>query len=148
MNQTKQPGGSRRSGHAVVETALIAPWIFFLFVGVLDFGFYAYALISVQNAARVAALGGATSVGAASDTQQACLYVREELQRMPNINGQALSCTSSPLWVAAQQVTGPDGRPAAQVAVRYETIPLIPIPGLLTGKMTVTRVAESRIFGG
>ena len=45
-----------RSGHAVIELSLMMPWLFFLFVGALDFGFYSYALISVQNSARVAAL--------------------------------------------------------------------------------------------
>ena len=34
----------------------MAPWIFFLFMGTLDFGFYAYAIIATQNAARVAVM--------------------------------------------------------------------------------------------
>src|SRR6476646_3701085 len=45
-----------RSGHAVVETALMAPWLFLFFIAIFDFGFYAYAGIVTANAARVAAL--------------------------------------------------------------------------------------------
>lgn len=52
-----QPSGRLRSlrnrGHAVIEVALLSPWIFFLFVGTLDMGFYTHALIATQNAARV-----------------------------------------------------------------------------------------------
>jgi Flp pilus assembly protein TadG len=42
-------------GHAMLEAALLLPWVLFLFVGAFDLGFYNYALISTQNAARVAA---------------------------------------------------------------------------------------------
>jgi hypothetical protein len=37
-----------------------------------------------------------------------------------------------------------DGDPAGQVSVTYTTIPLIPIPGVLTGQMTITRVVQMR----
>jgi Flp pilus assembly protein TadG len=132
------------------------PWIFFLFVGALDFGFYSYALISVENAARVAALGAATSESAASDFGQACLYVRDELSRLPNIAGASVGCTSSPLVVQVARVAAADsGVPpvftppagAARVTVTYDTVPLIPIPGLLPGKLTIRRMAEVRITG-
>src|SRR5437868_11738001 len=43
-------------GHAVVEAALFMPWLAFLFIGAVDFGFYGYALINTQNAARVAVM--------------------------------------------------------------------------------------------
>ena len=46
-------GDRSESGNSVVEVALMAPWIFFLFVGVFDFGFYAYAGICMENAARI-----------------------------------------------------------------------------------------------
>ena len=42
------------SGHAVVEIALMSPWILLLFVLIFDFGFYSYAAISTANAARAA----------------------------------------------------------------------------------------------
>ena len=136
------------AGHAVVEIALMAPWIFFLFVGVLDFGFYAYALISVENAARVAALGAGTSTSAAADQGQACLYVREELSRMPNFSALPATCDALPLAVSVQAFTDADGDDASRVSVAYRTIQLIPIPGLLAGQVTITRSAETKVFGG
>ena len=35
---------------------------------------------------------------------------------------------------------------SAQASVTYQTVPLIPIPGVLTGRMTLTRVAEMRVI--
>jgi Flp pilus assembly protein TadG len=32
-------------GHAMVEVALMLPWILLLFVGIVEFGFYTYAAI-------------------------------------------------------------------------------------------------------
>ena len=51
MRRKKRNG---ESGSAMVEVALLAPWIFFLFVGVFDMGFYSYMAICVENAARAA----------------------------------------------------------------------------------------------
>ena len=48
-------GRSRPGGNSIVEFSLMAPWILFLFAGAFDWGFYSYALILVQNGARVAA---------------------------------------------------------------------------------------------
>ena len=46
----------RLRGQALVELAILAPWIFFLFISVVDTGFCLVAVIGVQNAARAAAL--------------------------------------------------------------------------------------------
>jgi Flp pilus assembly protein TadG len=152
-NRPSHLRASRRRGHAIVETTLIAPWIFFLFVGLLDFGFYAYGLISVQNAARVAALTAGTSSGAAINQARACHVARDELQWMPNLRNLAptYDCSASPLKVDIN--TDPnymdaDGSPATWVRVTYDTIQLIPIPGLVMGKTTISRRVEMRIYGG
>jgi len=47
---------TKNRGSAVVEAALMMPWLAFLFMGVFDFGFYAYASICTQNAARAVAV--------------------------------------------------------------------------------------------
>ena len=52
---------SKTSGQAIVEVSLMMPWIAFLFVGILDFGFYSYAAILLQNVAWAAALRSANS---------------------------------------------------------------------------------------
>ena len=89
------PRNKGRRGNAIIEMVLMAPWLFFLFVGVLDFGYYSYALISVENAARVAAL--ATSIGpdTAGNQAMACGAVFQELSTMPNITNSQISCNAT-----------------------------------------------------
>ena len=142
---------SRQSGNAVVETALMAPWIFLLFLGVFDFGFYAYAAISTAQAARVAALYTSSSWSNQSDTTGACYYALQALSDMPNMSGvttcasQASQVSSTqPLAVAVTVGSGPDGAQASTVSVTYQTVPLFPIPGLM-GQMTITRTSEMKV---
>lgn len=150
-SKVKNVAGAARKGQAMVEVALMAPWIFFLFVGVLDFGFYSYAAICTQNAARVAAIANSISSGGASDSTGACLIVIQEMNSLPNTR--SLSCplassvnSTTPVQVTATAVTGPDGAPAAQVTVTYLSVPMIPIPGVLMGKMTMTRSVQVPIL--
>jgi Flp pilus assembly protein TadG len=146
---------SKRRGHAVVEAALIAPWIFFLFVGVLDFGFYTYAAIATENAARAAAAYTSSSLSTANDATGACtLYVIPELKSLPNMSG-VTTCSSLPVQVTAGCLSCPNGYtsigtsadsgPAAQVTVQYQTISMIPIPGLLAQQFTLTRTVQMKI---
>ena len=62
---------SRERGHSILEVALFLPWLFFLFFGVLDAGFYAYAFISTASAARVAALYTSSSSTRAAEASTA-----------------------------------------------------------------------------
>ena len=150
-------GGLRSSvpeekGHAVVELALLSPWILLLFAAVFDFGFYAYAAISTANAARVGAHVAASSSVAAADSSGACLLVVEELRRLPGVGTSACSCgvsncTAGPITVTATAVpaaSSADGSPAAQVAVAYQTVNLFPLPWF-PGKMTITRTVQERL---
>jgi Flp pilus assembly protein TadG len=131
----------------MVELALLLPWYFFVFVGAFDWGHYAYALISVQNAARVAALRTSSSPGAAADSDTACAYALGELAFVSNVGGALASCNADPLVVTAAAVDGPDHAPASQVSVRYRTPQLIPIPGLLPGRITISRTVRMRVRG-
>jgi Flp pilus assembly protein TadG len=148
----------KKSGHAVIEASLLAPWIFFLFVGVFDFGFYSYAAIATQNAARIAAMQTSDNTKTSADDVLACQYAVQELQMLPGIPkvtslASTPACPTAtggitntfPLSVDAQSVTGPDGAPATRVAVTYRTVQLVPIPGLLTGRLQLTRVVEMRL---
>lgn len=130
-------------GHAVVEVALMAPWIFLLFIGTLDFGFYAYSAISVENAARSAVLytSSSNSMGVASDSAGACYYVLQELKNLPNV-GNLTACNATPLQVTAAATTI-SGQPASQVTVTYRSIQMIPIPWI-PGVYNITRVAVVR----
>ena len=161
----------RESGSAIIEVALMSPWIFFLFIGIFDFGFYAYSIICTENAARAAAIQTAASAGAQSSAT-ACSAAWDELKGLPNVAGTAMNCTKLPVVVTQQTlcnqltvtppsiictapgpcsdcggITDPTGRAASsRVSVQYQSIPLIPIPGVLTNQTTITRIVEMRII--
>lgn len=143
----KLPPSGRSGGHSMVEMALLLPWYFFIFVGAFDWGYYAYALISVQSAARVAALYTSSQPGLAGSSKAACTYALEELRRAPAVAANLATCAAEPVVVTAQQVEGPDGEAASRVTVSYRTPQLIPIPGLLPGRVTITRTVEMRVRG-
>ncbi len=143
-------------GNAVIEASLLIPWILFLFMGVLDFGFYNYALITTENAARVGAHYASQDKGRARDVTEVCRIVRQEMSGLPHtrsLSGCA-ACSASlteamPLSVCSQLLeapgrVGPAGDTAAEVTVSYRTVPLIPLP-FLTGQLTITRVKQMSI---
>ncbi len=134
----------RSRGSAVVELSLLAPWIFFLFVGALDMGFYSYSLIAVENAVRVAGEYTASSSTVAADSSGACTRALNELAMVANL-GNPSNCNAAPVIVTAQSVTGPDSKPASQVSITYRSSNLIPIPGLLTGSLNITRTVQMRV---
>jgi Flp pilus assembly protein TadG len=136
-----------RRGNAVIEVALMAPWIFFLFVGVLDFGFYAYAFISTENAARAAVLLTSKSRVAATDQADACAIVLSEMKWAAYGRNVSTTCTAAPLVVNATLLPngGLDNTDAAQVEVQYTTIPMIPIPGALASFFVVDRKWQMKI---
>src|SRR5437660_440225 len=89
-------GRRRQQGHAVLEVAFLMPWILFLFIGAFDMGFYCYALICTENAARVAAMYTSNSNATAADSDTACTIALGEIGWMSNLNG-VTSCNSLPL---------------------------------------------------
>jgi Flp pilus assembly protein TadG len=162
----------REGGSSIVEVALLAPWIFFLFVGIFDFGFYSYAAICTQSAARAVAL---TQAQTASSTVPKCDAALGEMRMLPNIgyNPASSKCTvvsgapsvnqTTPVNVCVGTLTKTSGTvcgitavcadctlaadPAAAsvfATVTYQTIPFVPIPGMLTGQLTISRGAEVR----
>jgi len=141
---TRKSNKNRVKGHAILEAALLLPWLIFLFVGAFDLGFYSYSLICAENAVRVAVEYTATSGFTADDSSTACSLALKEFASVPSLNG-VKTCGSLPLVVNATTVTEVDGSQASQVSVRCQSGQLIPIPGLLSGQMTITRVAQMRI---
>ncbi|HLY19692.1 MAG TPA: TadE/TadG family type IV pilus assembly protein [Bryobacteraceae bacterium] len=150
-------GRTGRKGHSILELTLFLPWVLFLFVGAFDWGFYSWALISTQNAARVAAMYTSSNIGTSTDSAGACKYAAAQLAYAPNVAGNPAinsptgvgtgsnTCTAAPITVTATSVTGPDGSTASQVSVTYQTPVLIPIPGALTGQISITRTVEMRV---
>jgi Flp pilus assembly protein TadG len=149
----------RERGNSIIEFSLMTPWLIFLFIGAMDWGFYAYSLIATEAAARVACLYTSSSASTATDTTSACTYALDQLRRMPNVgtgmstcaSGNAVS-SSSPVGVSATSVTGPDGNAAAQVSVTYLTPVFIPqvMGGSYAGlpkQVTITRTIQMRLRG-
>jgi Flp pilus assembly protein TadG len=135
----------RERGSALIELTLLAPWLLFLFVGVVDMGFFTYSLIAVENAARIGAEYTSGNPLLANDQGTACIKVRHELAMLPNVAG-LTDCSNSTLTVTAVSVPiGPDLKPATSVSVTYRGVGLVPIPGLLTGRLTFTRNVQMRV---
>lgn len=137
----------RQRGSAVIELSLLAPWVLFLFVGVFDMGFYTTAMIGVENAARVAAEYTSQSTLTASDSTTACNLARTEMAMLPNVHSQS-NCNANgtnTVVVTATAGQGPDTLPATTVTVTYSGAQLIPIPGLLTGQLNLTRSVVMRV---
>ena len=146
--ETSSKNNAGRRGGAMLELALMSPWVFFLFVGALDCGFYSYQLISVQNAARAAALWAAKDPSTAGDSVGACQQVvLKELQDLPNV-GSSMSTCSGPVTVTATYLnnSGPDGVSATQVTVTYTSYPMIAIPGLLNNQFTFRATSTMRLL--
>lgn len=140
-----------RKGASVLEATLLCPWIFFIFVGAFDVGVYVNALISTENAVRAAGMYYVSSERGSVDVAKACYYALEILRAQPNVRSGVSTCAASATAVnqsapvaltASSAASGPDGQPMTTVAVTYQTVPLIPIPLLLTRQLTVTRAVE------
>ena len=136
----------------MMELALFSPWIIFLFVGALDWGFYSSALITAQAALRSAVLYTSSDPTYAGRTDFACPIVLGEMSKLPNIGSGVTTCgtggpttmTSNPA-VLAEAIVGPDGAGASRVTVTYRSIIVVPIPGLLARQFTFSRSATMRI---
>jgi Flp pilus assembly protein TadG len=138
----------RRFGQAVIEVTLLVPWIVFSFVAAFNFGIFAYALISTENAARSGALYASQSLAVAqggSVATQVCTYALGELGDAPGMSGVA-NCASAPLTVTVTPKTpGAGNMNTVQVSVTYKTMQLIPLPGLMAGSLSITRTVEMPI---
>jgi Flp pilus assembly protein TadG len=149
---TTSPSNKRR-GNAAIEVAVLSPWIFFLFLGVFDSGFYMYGAISTANAARVAALYTSSGPNTLDDSFGACQIALEEMRQLPNVKAgvscpascaAGTACTAGPVtFTAVSMGAGADGSPASQVTVQYQTMQLITLPGF-AGQMTLKRTVQMR----
>jgi hypothetical protein len=141
--------GLRRSGQAVIEVTLLVPWIVFSFVAAFNFGIFAYALISTQNAARSAAMYAAQSLTVAQSggiVTLVCPYALGELGDAPGVGVGVTTCTGAPVTVTVTPKTpGAGNMNTVQVSVTYNTMQLIPLPGLMAGSLSITRTVEMPI---
>jgi hypothetical protein len=130
----------RQRGVSIIEASLLLPWFIFLFVGAYDWGFYAHALISIESAARVAALNSANAGGGNVSATTACNLVLDELKIAANTTN-VTTCSALPV-IVTPTCTTTAGLNAVQVAVTYRSLQLVPIPGLLQGQATLYRTVQ------
>jgi Flp pilus assembly protein TadG len=137
-----------QGGQAVIETALLLPWLVFCFVGAFDLGVYSYAMISAENAARVVGMYASSSATVAANPTLACTYALAELKDSPGV-GSTNSCSANGVVNVSTTylATGADGLPAAQVSITYKPTQVISLPGLINGNLTITRTVEFPIRG-
>jgi Flp pilus assembly protein TadG len=149
MRRAFHSSSKTQRGHSVVEMALLAPWIFFLFMAVVDVGFYCYAAINTENAARAAALYGATNP-AVTGTGTFCNIVTSDMWMLRTVAASPFvaGCGSGSLVVTSPatppaSIDGVAGQTDSIVTVTFQMIPMIPVPGL-TGNFTIARTATVR----
>ena len=152
--RNRRDAGARERGNALVEFAFLLPWIVLLFTGTFDCGYYAYSLISVENAARSAALHVSANASTAGDQSGACAIVIQELKGLPNVGVNfSSSCNAAPIQVTATYCDGSaacagsstsaDGSPAAYVSVVYQLPAMFHVP--FSGLQSITRTVEMRL---
>jgi Flp pilus assembly protein TadG len=153
---SRHRGGHRHaaSGNALIEFSLFLPWLIFLFTAIFDFGFYAYAFIGVENAARAGVLQTAVNSATATNQSGACRIALDSLRGLPNIGSSFTSgCSSDPVTVTASYcdastlcpggAASADGGPASVVAVTYRMPALFRFP--LRPAVTISRTAQMRL---
>ena len=138
----------------MIEFSLMLPWLIFLFVGSFDWGYYSHALISVESATRVAALYGANAANGNVSQSAACTLVLGEMSIAPNV-GNLTGCTGS--IGATQSVILTPTCPApssslgnvnyVQIDLYYQTVSLIPIPGILRNSVILHRAVQMPMNG-
>jgi hypothetical protein len=125
--------------------ALFIPWALVFSIGMLDWGFYSYAMISATNAARVAASYTSSDGSTQSDSAGACSYALDELRKQTNVSASLSTCSAAPVVVTVSNDNGPDGSAASAVTVRYTTATFFRLPGLLSSPDTVVSTVRMRV---
>ena len=141
----------RCRGGSALEMALLMPWYVFLFVGAMDWGFFSHGLISTAAAARVVALYTSQdafhTATSTTNTTNTCTLALDELRYAANDPDSLTTCSALPVIVSYSAVTGVDNAAATSVTVQYQTVQLIPIPGLLGSQFTFQRSVQMRLRG-
>lgn len=134
----------RGSGHAVIELALMTPWLFTLFVGALNLGLLYHSITAVENAARAAAMHVSSSPWAAGDANGACTAALRELRTLPNIRNDVSACGAPPVELMLSYPEGLDGEQTARASLTYTSVRLIVMPPI-PDQLAITRAAEMRV---
>jgi Flp pilus assembly protein TadG len=138
---------SGRSGQALIEFALVLPLLALLLLGIITFGLYLNANVTVEQAARIGARAAAIGdpLGCPGDSAQAGQqtiygYVDDQINL-----GLGLSAPKSPAKTLLQPPPTMTVNPSdsaqddVTVTVTYPYQPLIVIPGIMPATVTLTQ---------
>ncbi|WDL99479.1 pilus assembly protein [Alicyclobacillus sp. ALC3] len=144
---------SQQHGQALLEFALVLPILLLLVLGIVSFGLYINADVTIQQAARIGARAasiGAT-LGCPGDSAKAQIQsgssatvygvVDDQINQGVGLSTGSGSSAKQVLTPTPTIVTNPNGTAGANsivtvtVAMTYN--PIVPIPGLLPPSMTI-----------
>ena len=130
----------------------MAPLLFALMLAIVDSGLYVYSFISVQSAARSAALRNSGSAETAADATSACSIAANQLQGLPSMGSYSGSCSAAPLVVTSilcqtgscGSATGSaDGTESALVTVKYSVPAMFGFP--IAGPPVITASSQMKL---
>jgi hypothetical protein len=77
---------------------------------------------------------------------QVCPYALGDLGDAPGVGAGVTTCTSAPVTVTVTAETpGAGNMNTVRVSVTYNTVHLIPLPGLMAGSLIIKRTVEMPI---
>ncbi len=143
-------------GQAMVEFALVLPILLLLVLGIISYGLYINANVTLQQAARIGARAASVgdTVGCPGDSAQqemssgqpTTIYgvVDDEVNQGMGLNvGSGSSAQSVLTPPPTLQTTDPQNQSSTNslvtVSVTLPYHPLVPFPGLLPSSMTLTQ---------
>lgn len=133
----------REDGQSLVETALALPLLVFLLIGGADFARAFSVQVGVLNAARAGVEAAVTrapgvTLPVVADDPAVIAYARDELGRVPGVDGSAATITVA-------HTTGAGGELLTTVRVRYTHRTVVPWP-LIPNTLALDRSATFRRF--
>ena len=143
-------GGNRaRTGHAILELAILVPALMLFLFGAADFGRIFYASMEVANAAAAGAIYGAQTVGTAKNLSRIQQAARNEAQ---DLKASSLSVTASQFCQCSDGSSVPcsgscaSGRVELYVSVTatYPFQTLVNYPGI-PSQTTISKTSVMRV---
>ncbi len=145
-----------KSGQALVEFALVAPLLILLLLGIISYGMYINANVTIEQAARVGARAAAIgdSVGCPGDSASSQLssnppepetiygMVDNQINQGFGLSAPASNDSPQSFLTPPPEQYSSSSAPSEdfiQVNIAYPYTPIIPIPGLLPAKLTIAQ---------
>jgi Flp pilus assembly protein TadG len=134
LNRVPDRGRDRRRAAAIVELALLLPFLALLFGAALDYGRVFYYYVAVTNCARSGALYASIDAAHAADTTGIQSAAQAEAPEL-----------SSTLSVSSATSTDSAGNSVVSVTVSYPFKTISNVPGI-PGSTTVGRTVQMRVL--